>query len=357
MKGKKILAAILGLTLVGALLAGCGSGAASTAESTAASTAESTAQTGDAKLRVALLLPGSMNDGGWNAAAYNGLMELKDQGYECAFTEGVEIAAIEEAMRNYASEGYDLVIGHGAEFGEPAMRVAPEFPDVKFFVSGKLPDGVTEADIPANTGFMDMAEYEGAYLCGIIAGSLTESNILGYIAGLESANQLACLAGFVQGVAKTTPDAKVYGVVTGTFEDPNKGMEAANALIDMGADILAHSADSTGVGAVEVCKERNIPVFGYGGDQFDMAPDQMVCCFATDNKMVIESQAHLIEEGTFGGLWEPGVGDGVVGLTSYHNFEDKISDEVKQLVQDEIARAQNGEKLCEYTTDRIDEKL
>lgn len=351
--GKKILTAILALTLVGTALVGCGANKP-VQESVSEEAAEPVSE---ASLRVALLLPGSMNDGGWNAAAYNGLMELKDQGYECAFTEGVEIAAIEEAMRNYASEGYDLVIGHGAEFGEPAMRVAPEFPDVKFFVSGKLPDGVAEADIPANAGFMDMKEYEGAYLCGIVAGSMTESNIVGYIAGLESANQLACLAGFVQGVAKTNPDAKVLGVVTGTFEDPNKGMEAANALIDMGADLIAHSADSTGVGAIQVCKERDIPVFGYGGDQYEMAPDQMVMCFATDNKMVIESQAHLIEAGTFGGLWEPGVGDGVVGITPYHNFEDKISDEVKQLVEDEIARAQNGEQLCEYTTERIDEKI
>ena len=319
--------------------------------------AAESAETTEPTLRVALLLPGSLNDGGWNAAAYNGLMELQDEGYECAFTEGVAIADIEQGMRNYASEGYDLVIGHGAEFGEPAMRVAPEFPDTKFFVSGKMPDGVTEEDIPDNTAFMDMAEYEGAYLCGIIAGSMTESNNIGYIAGLESANQLACLAGFVQGVAKTNEDAKVYGVVTGTFEDPNKGMEAANSLIDMGADIIAQSADSTGVGALEVCEERDVICFGYGGDQYEMAPEQLVTCFYTDNKSVIEAQAHLIEEGTFGGLWEPGVGDGIVLLSSYHNFEDVISDDVKALVESEIERAENGEELCEYTTERIDEKM
>ena len=109
-----------------------------------------------------LLLPGSLNDGGWNAAAYAGLMELKDEGYEVAFTENIAIAGIEEAMRNYALEGFDLVIGHGFEFGEPAMRVAAEYPDVNFYVSGKMPDGVSEEDLPANTGFMDMKEYEAA---------------------------------------------------------------------------------------------------------------------------------------------------------------------------------------------------
>lgn len=346
---QKMFALLISLCmLIG--LAACGSSKQSTGEN-------SQETTDGAKLRIALLLPGSLNDGGWNAAAYTGLMQLQEEGYDVAFTENVGIAAIEEAMRNYASESYDLVIGHGFEFGEPAMRVAPEFPDVKFFVSGKMPDGVTEADLPENAGFMDYREYEGAYLAGIIAGGMTESNVIGYVAGLEIPTQVSDMAGFVQGVKRINPDAKVYGVVTGTFEDPAKGKEAALAQIDMGADIICQSADSTGMGAIEACLERNVKIIGYGGDQYEMAPDLMMTCFTTDNASVVRLQASLIEDGTFGGLWTPGVVDGVVSLSPFHNFENQIPQEVKDEVEKAIKEIKNGEEPVEYILDRIDEKL
>lgn len=310
-----------------------------------------------AKLRIALVLPGSLNDGGWNAAAYNGLMALKDEGYEVAFTESVAIADIEQALRNYANEGFGLIIGHGFEFGEPTMRVAPEFPETYFFVSGKMPDGFTEQDLPENTGFMDMKEYEAAYLAGIVAGGMTENNMIGCIAGLEIPSQMSDMAAFVMGVAASNPDAKCYGVVTGTYEDPALGKESALALIDMGADIIYQSADSTGVGAIEACKERGVKVIGYGGDQFEMAPDQIITCFITDNKEVIVKQAGLIEDGTFGGLWEPGVAEGICYLTPFHNFEDKIPAEIKAMVEEAKAKIKSGELVIPYTIDRLDEKI
>jgi basic membrane protein A len=336
-------------------LAACGG--SKTEEPKTEETKTEETKTEEGKLRVALLLPGSLNDGGWNAAAYTGLMQLEAEGYEVAFTENVHIAAIEEAARNYASEKYDLVIGHGFEFGEPFMRIATEFPEVKFFVSGKMPDGVTEQDLPKNTGFMDYREYEGGYLAGIIAGGMTKTNVIGYIAGLEIPTQVSDMAGFVQGVKRINPDAKVYGVVTGTFEDPAKGKEAALAQIDMGADIICQSADSTGLGAIEACLERGIKLIGYGGDQFEMAPDLMMTCFTTDNASVVRLQASLIENGTFGGLWTPGVVDGVVSLSPYHNFENQIPQSVKDEVAAALEEIKAGTCDVYYTTDRIDEKL
>lgn len=350
----KKIALILTLALVICLLAGCGGSAATEtdAEATGSTTSEESG-----KLKIALVLPGSMNDGGWNAAAYAGLMELESQGYSVAFTESVAIADIEQTLRNYANEGYDLVIGHGFEFGEPAMRVAPEFSEVKFFVSGKMPDGVTADALPENIGFMDMKEYEGAFLAGIVAGGMTESNMIGYIAGLEIPSQLSDMAGFVQGVAYSNPEAKVYGVVAGTYEDPAKGKESALALIDMGCDIVAQSADSTGVGAIEACLEKNVKMVGYGGDQNEMAPELIMTCFVTDNKNVIIRQADLIEKGEFGGLWEPGLKDGVCYITEYHSFEDQIPQEIKDMVTDAQEKICSGELVVEYILDRIDEKI
>ena len=320
--------------------------------------AEQSASSGDSgKISVALLLPGSLNDGGWNANAYAGLMELKDEGYEVAFTESVEISAIEEAFTNYASKGFDLIVGHGFEFGEPAMRVAPGFPEVNFFVSGKMPDGVTVESIPDNMAFMDMKEYEAAYLAGMVAGGVTKSNIIGYVAGLEIPSQLSDMGAFVMGVEAVNKDAKVYGVVTGTFEDPAKGQEAANAQIDMGADIICQSADSTGMGAMEAAKAKNVYIIGYGGDQNELFPDLVLTSFITNNKSVIVTQAKKIESGTFGGLWSPGVADGTCYIAPYHDLENVIPKEIRDQVEKAKEQIKSGELVIPEITERIDEKL
>jgi basic membrane protein A len=337
------------LVLAACILAGCSKSGGSTAPQSGASSA---------KLRIALILPGSMNDGGWNAAAYRGLMILKDEGYDVAFTENVEISAIEEAFHNYSVNNFDLVIGHGFECGEPVMRVADQYPKVRFFVSGKMPDGVLESDIPANVGFMDMKEYEAAYLAGMVAGGLTKSNIIGYVAGMEIPSQLADMSGFVRGVAATNPGAKVYGVVTGTFEDPATGKEAALAQIDMGADIIAQSADSTGIGVFEAVGERaGVNLIGYGADQFEMLPDRVITCFITDNPNAIRQQAKRIEAGTFGGLWEPGVADGTCFISPYHNFEDKIPQGIKDQVEAAKKNIGSGQLVIPAVFERIDQRL
>ncbi|MEL7609278.1 MAG: BMP family protein [Bacillota bacterium] len=309
------------------------------------------------KIRVALVLPGSLNDGGWNANAYAGLMSLQGKGYEVAFTENVAISAIEEALNNYASKGYDLIVGHGFEFGEPTLRVAPQYPEVHFFVSGKVPDGVDVNALPANVGFMDMKEYEAAYLAGIVAGGMTKSNVIGYIAGLEIPSQLSNMAGFVKGVASINPNAKVYGVVTGSFEDPAKGQEAANAQIDMGADIICHSADSTGMGAIQAAAEKGVYIVGYGSDQNDIQPDLVLTSFITKNSEVIEMQVARIEQGTFGGLWTPGIADGICYIAPYHGLEGVIPANVKAAVEDATAKIISGELVVPAIYERIDEKI
>ena len=120
---------------------------------------------------VALILPGSISDAGWNASAYIGLQELAEKGYETAFTESVPIPDIEGAFRSYAEQGFTLILGHGYEFGEPAAKVAPDFPDTYFFVAGKKPP---EVEVSPNLRFMDQQEYQGAYLCGYARNSYSD---------------------------------------------------------------------------------------------------------------------------------------------------------------------------------------
>jgi len=320
--------------LIASLFVGCGdnqqpeiesSGTESQGEQENAGTKEKEVQ------KIALLLPGPINDASWNAAAYEGLMRLQKKGYEVTYTENVPVPNIEETFRNYAEQGYDLIIGHGFEFGDPALRVAAQFPDTWFFVSGKAPENVK---LLPNVGFVDQREYEGAYLCGILAGMMTKTNKVGYIVALEIPSQLADMAAYKKAVESVNPQAEVMTVVLGTSEDPAKGKEAASAQIDNGADVIMHTANSSGIGVIEACKARNVYAIGYGGDQNELAPDLILTSMYSDMARVIEMQVDKIKDGTFSGIWKAGVADGVVNIAPYHSLENVIPGEAKQKVEE-----------------------
>lgn len=289
------------------------------------------------KLKVALLLPGPISDGSWNAAAYNGLKQMEEKdGYEVTFTERVAVNDIEEAFMNYAQQGYDLIIGHGFEFGEPALRVAKEFPDVNFYISGKAPTGAT---ILKNVSFLDQKEYEGAYVAGALAGLMTKTNKIGYVGGMKIPAQIANMNAFEAGAKSTNPSVQILGVLTGTFEDAGKGKEAALAQIDNGADIIAQSADSTGIGAIEAAKAAGVKIIGYSTDQNNLAPKLVLTCWGTDIPGAIAQQGEKITNGTFGGeVWKAGLKENVVYLTPYHdNVPADVADKIEDIKEDIIS--------------------
>jgi len=329
----------------------------------AAATESPSGAVSEGEIKVALLLPGSIGDAGWNANAYKGLQEIEAQGIETAYTESVPVPDIEAAFRGYAEQGYTLIIGHGFEFGEPALKVAPDFPDVYFHVSGKAPPDV---EIPPNVGFLDQQEYQGAYLCGMVAGSTTETNKIGYVGGMEIPPQLARyvggmeippqlsnLAAYTLGARSVNPDVEILGVLTGTFEDPEKGREAAMAQIGNGIDVLMQTADSTGMGAMQAAKEKGVYIIGYGGDQSEIAPDLFLTSLLVNNPMAIAMQVERIKEGTFGGsVWVAGIKEGIIDIAPFGEM-------VPQEVQDEVMAMRDkivgGEFVVPEIYDRIDQ--
>ena len=174
-------------------------------------------------------------------------------GHDTAYTENVEAAAIEESLRNYANEGYDLVIGHGFEFGDPALMIADEYPDTYFFITGKKPN--EEVQVPKNVCFVDSKYHEITYLVGMLAAGTSQSGVIGYIAGASNPTQIAGYNAFIAGAKDMNPDIDVKAVITGTFTDPAKGQETAIAQIEAGADVIVQSASNTGLGAMEAAVE------------------------------------------------------------------------------------------------------
>src|SRR6185369_1491479 len=126
-------------------------------------------------LKVALLTPGPISDQSWNGGAYQGLMRIKDSlGAQVSHIQTKTPAEFEEQFRQYGAQGYDLVFGHGFEFQDAAKRVGPDFPKTIYITTSGSTSGPNVAGI-------EFAFADASYLAGMLAGSMTKTNVLGAI--------------------------------------------------------------------------------------------------------------------------------------------------------------------------------
>lgn len=264
---------------------------------------------------VALALPGMISDQSFNYSAYLGLQEIEALGFTTAYTENVADNDIESVYRTYANGDYQLIMGNGYQFVDPMLSVAPDYPEKYFYVYGSAP--TDDSNLPDNVAFSYNKEYEGAYVCGVMAAMETKTNVIGFVGGAPSNPQIANNNAFREGALSINPDIEVLFIMTGTFTDPAVGKEAAISLIDQGCDVLMHNCDATGVGVIDACVQEDIKVIGYGGDQRELAPDQMLCGLGVNTAKCISDQIEKIKDGTFSGVQREGLASGAIYITEY----------------------------------------
>jgi basic membrane protein A len=215
------------------------------------------------------------------------------------------------------------------------LKVAPDFPESHFFVTAGLPAEGTE--IPENVSFMQYKSEEGAYLAGMLAAMTSKSNIIGYVGAQPTPICLADLAAYKMGAREVNPDIQVMSVWTGVWDDPAKGKEAALTMIDNGADVLIHDADLTGTGAMQAAKERGAYAIGMVDDQSSIAPELFLTSVLLNVTKGIGDQMDLIANGTFGGVWKPGIKEGVIDIAALgpavpEDMAKKIMDRRQEIV-------------------------
>lgn len=290
-------------------------------------------------LKVALLLSGAANDQGWNQTAYEGTQKACEKyGYELAYTENLEVADISAAFADYASAGYDVVIGHGYEFGDPALEVAETYPDTKFIC--------TEADASAdNVASYVMACEQTAYVEGIIAASTSESGKLGAIGPIPGDSLVKIINGYEDGAKSVNPDIEVQTAWTNSFVDTQLAQEAAKAMIDNGVDVIKHCANACGNGAMTAAVEAGIWCQGDSYDQSSLAPDNILDSAIYNLDVVIDTALGSVADGSFeGDVYNLGMADGAVEVL----LSDNLSDDVKATAQDAIDKIVSGELEVEH---------
>lgn len=282
--------------------------------------------------RVAMVLHGAINDKSWNEAGYTGLVKIKEElKYETAYQEKVALADAENAMRTFASQGYDLVIGHGDEFSEAGKVVAAEFPNVKFAV-------VNGANTAPNLMSISMFDEQLTYLVGIVAAKMTQSGKIGFIGGLEIPPVVRNGNGMELGAKSVNPDITVVKTIIGDFNDAAKGKEAALAMIEQGVDVIYYYVDQAMLGIQEAAKEKNVKLIGCIFDQHELAPDLILTSAIQDISTAIMLAAKETQAGNFKGeTILNGLDTGALFLAPFYGSVPKeVEDAVNQAKQDII---------------------
>ncbi|HHW07579.1 MAG TPA: BMP family ABC transporter substrate-binding protein [Clostridia bacterium] len=296
-----------------------------------------TGDAGEKKLKVALILSGPANDQGWNAIALAGLEAAEEEyGIETAYMENVDIADSEAAFADYAAQGYDLVIGHGFQFGDPAVKVAKNFPNTYFMAT----EAASQAE---NMASYVMSCEEGAYLMGVLCASMSQNGKLGVVGGFEQPSIVKEVEAFKVGAKSVNPDVVVYEAYISSYTDVTAGKAAAEAMIDQGADVLYHVANQAGTGVIKAAEKHGLLACGNSYDQYSIAPNTVMCSTVYNMPQVILTAVKHVREGSFGGgIFYLGMDDGVVDIAPFNGFEDKIPAETKQLISDLKAQIIEG---------------
>ena len=244
------------------------------------------------------------------------------------FVENVaEGADAERVIRDLAQQGNKLIFTPSFGYMEPTLKVARDFPDVKF-------ESITGYKQTPNVATANARYYEGRYLAGIAAGRMTTTNVAGYVAGFPIPEVLQGINAFTLGMRSVNPNAKVVVVWLNEWFDPPKERDAAMALFNQNADVVAFHTGSTAVMAA--AQERGKMAVAYHSDMRKIAPDAQIVAVTHQWGGYYTQRAKAVLDGTWksANLWG-GVKEGMIRVG---DFGTKVPKAVQQEV---LARQQD----------------
>ena len=266
----------------------------------------------------------------WDGVIHQACLKIQKEmeNIEYEFTEKIAAADFEKVLREYAERGFDLIVGDAFLAGEePARRVAKDYPEIAFAFGSEF------GPVAPNFSVFDNWIHEPAYLCGVIAGRLTQSNVLGVVAAIPIGEVNRLVNAFKAGALKVNPKVKVKISYIGGWFDPPKAKEAAIAQIEAGADLIF--AERFGV--FEAAKEKGALAFGNMSDQNAMAPAVVITGPMWDMYPTIKFCIEMVQKKAWVsmdlGEWSM-MAKGGSRLAPFHSFEKTLPADVVKEVRD-----------------------
>ncbi len=250
-----------------------------------------------------------LGDQGFNDSAWAGLQQAKESfGAEPKVVESREQSQYVPNLTSLADAKADLVVGVGFLLTDAVAEVSAKYKDINF----ALVDSVVDAPNVANLLFK---EQDGSFLVGAIAGLMTKTNIVGFVGGMEGDLIKKFEVGYRAGVKTTNPDCEVLVTYVGSFADPVKGEDYANAQYDQNADIIYQAAGQSGLGVINAAKKRNLYAIGVDMDQNHLAPDNVITSMIKRVDAAVYDACKMVAEGKFkGGIFVYGIAEGGIDI-------------------------------------------
>ena len=226
-----------------------------------------------AQLRVAMVLPGSDNDKGWNQMAREGLDQIKkDLKAETQIVTNVKSADFYSRISNFAEDGFDVVICHGGEFEKVAKEAAKNYPKTHFIVGGcpnEIPGAIT----------VDFMTRDASKLVGLVAANVSKTKSVAFVGAEPVAPLQACYDGMKDGIQKADHGVTALPALwTNSWDSPTVAREKTEAAIAGNADVIYQNVDAAAVGVFQAVQDANkhgksVAAFGCNSNQNALAPD------------------------------------------------------------------------------------
>ena len=280
-------------------------------------------------LKIGFVYVAPLTDAGWVHQHEEGRLAVQKAFGDRVKTSYVENVSegpdAERVIRDLAATGHKLIFTPSFGYMEPTLKVAKDFPDVKF-------ESITGYKSAANVAAANARYYEGRYLAGIAAGRMTKSDIAGYVAGMPIPEVLQGINAFTLGMRSVNPKAQVKVVWLNTWFDPGKERDAAMALFGQGVDVISFHTASTAVMAA--AQEKGKLAIAYHSDMRKVAPDPQLLAVTHQWADYYTRRTQAVLDGT----WKPvnvwgGVKEGMIRVGWF-------GPKVPKAVQDEVLARQ-----------------
>jgi basic membrane protein A len=301
------------------------------------------AEAAAAKKKMAMIMPGTIQDADFNTLGYVAMQELaKAYDLQVSHSESVAVADAERISREYLSAGYDIIAYHGGQYPTIMAKLAAQFPQASFIqeASGRLPN------LPPNAWNIGRKFYQGFYALGALAALTTKTNKIGLVGGVPLPDVIASTYSVRQAIKEYNPKAQFIWNHIGDFNDPVKARQSAEAQIREGVDFIVVWVNLGLSGVVEAAKASPKPVLltTFYTEKWDLAPKQFTVSLLFDFTKPYKEIVGRILKGERTGYYEMRPGSGME-LSDIRNVPPDAAAKVRGIFKEIVA----GKALQEVT--------
>ncbi len=284
------------------------------------------AQAADDPLKVGFVYVGPIGDHGWTYQHHEGLKAIEAKYGDKVKTTFVESVSegpdAERVIRQLAASGHGLIFTTSFGFMDPTVKVAKQFPKVKF----EHATGFKRAD---NLATYSARFYEGRYIAGQIAGKMSKNGKAGYVASFPIPEVIRGVNAFLLGMQSVNPDSEISVVWVNSWFDPGKEADATKALIAQGADIITQHTDSPA--PVQTAANAGIPAFGQASDMHEFGKTAQLTSIIDNWAPYYVTRVGKVLDGTWESTdtWD-GIQPGMVQMSPYINMDYEIAKAAKE---------------------------